>query len=336
MSVIRCVPLPHYNVETYSRPRRKHYGSRTVYKPPHRNDGFQPCTIPFLPSDNFYNHDYHSWSTRGEYFIFACYENYGFPEIRLYTEETAAVEGMHKKFTDLGYRATAVIKENIYAVDEWLNTHCRTVCPYHGPWRPGASDEPDDELSEIDINGMPAKTPAPATLSLIAEVWSSTKELRHDARSSRPTFKRLTRQTLGPPQSKRRQDRPMMEILRDDDAGGKFGAWRRAILRRPVSSIAAIAGHDSCIVAAQLVLCASAPLGVMCAKSAVDVQRVVSCFVRVPFVWSGVGVAPIQPSSKILFATLHGVRMQRRATLLYVLAARMMWRGGGQRGDVAF
>ncbi|KAJ7471242.1 hypothetical protein B0H11DRAFT_1919803 [Mycena galericulata] len=155
MSVIQ---LPHYNAETASRPRRKHYGSRTVYKPPRRNDGFQPCTIPFLPSDNFYNHDYHSWSTRGEYFIFECYENYGFPEIRLYTEETAAVEGMHKKFYDLGYRATAVIKENIYAVDEWLNTHCRTVCPYHGPWRPEASDEPDDTLSEIDINGMPPKT----------------------------------------------------------------------------------------------------------------------------------------------------------------------------------
>ncbi|KAJ7475396.1 hypothetical protein B0H11DRAFT_1917799 [Mycena galericulata] len=149
--------------ETASRPRREHYGSRTVYKPPHRNDGFQPCTIPFLPSDNFYNHDYHSWSTAGEYFIFECYENYGFPEIRLYTEETAAVEGMHKKFADLGYRATAVIKENIYAVDEWLNKHCRTVCPYHGPWRPGANDEPDDGLSEIDIHGKPPKPRAAAT-----------------------------------------------------------------------------------------------------------------------------------------------------------------------------
>ncbi|KAJ7441781.1 hypothetical protein B0H11DRAFT_2251841 [Mycena galericulata] len=165
-------PPPHYNPP----PRRKRYGSRTAYQPPRREDGFQPCRIPFLPSDNFYNHDHHSWSIPGTYFIFACYDNYGFPELRLYTEETAAVEGIHKKYTDLGYRATAIIKENIYAVDEWLNTHCRTACPYHGPWRPGPNDELEDGLTDIDIHGKPANTRTPGTSST-----PSTKPMRDEA-----------------------------------------------------------------------------------------------------------------------------------------------------------
>ncbi|KAJ7475601.1 hypothetical protein B0H11DRAFT_2235305 [Mycena galericulata] len=156
-----------YPRENAKPPRPRRYGPRTSHQPPHGSDGFRSCKIPFVPSKDFSNHKYHSWSTRGTYFIFECYEDYGFPEIRLYTDETMAVEALHKKYVDLGYRASAVIKENIDSVNEWLHQHCRTKCPYHGPWQPVPGEDFEDGLTDADIYGKHVNTAATMTQVLI-------------------------------------------------------------------------------------------------------------------------------------------------------------------------
>ncbi|KAJ7449724.1 hypothetical protein B0H11DRAFT_1928506 [Mycena galericulata] len=164
--LLSSFPPLNYPRENAKPPRPRRYGLRTSHQPPRGSDGFRPCKIPFVPSKDFSNHKYHSWSTRGTYFIFECYENYGFPEIRLYTDETMAVEALHKKYHDLGYRASAVIKENIDSVNEWLHQHCRTKCPYHGPWQPVPGDDFEDGLTDADIYGKHVNT-ATMTQALI-------------------------------------------------------------------------------------------------------------------------------------------------------------------------
>ncbi|KAJ7505054.1 hypothetical protein B0H11DRAFT_1905129 [Mycena galericulata] len=151
--------LGNYPRENAKPPRPKRYGPRTTYQPPRGRDGFRPLkTSPTISS------------TRGPLaapIIFECYENYGIPEIRLYTDETTAVEALHKKYADLGYRASAVINENIDSVNEWLHQHCRTECLYHGPWQPVPGDNFKDDLTDADIYGKHVNTAATMTQALI-------------------------------------------------------------------------------------------------------------------------------------------------------------------------
>ncbi|KAJ7496348.1 hypothetical protein B0H11DRAFT_2276488 [Mycena galericulata] len=73
-------------------------------------------------------------------------------------------------------------------------------------------------------SGSVPNSPFPGTPSSnSASASASASDDGDDEHSSRPAFKRLPSQTLGPPQSKRRRDRPTMEILGMMTPGASLG-----------------------------------------------------------------------------------------------------------------